>query len=113
MNKRFKPLQIIVASIAVLSILMVGPAVSRAFSETAASAGLNWPPRPIIVPVTGTSDLSDYHQRHREAPAAPSLDLSDYYLRHPESKASTPSVDLDDYYLRHPERGSKQGRLMR
>ena len=114
MNKRFKPLQIIVASAAVIIILLAGPVVSRAISNAPTSAELNWPPRPVIVPVTGASDLSDYYQRHPEArAAAPSIDLSDYYLRHPGSKDSAPSVDLSDYYLRHPESGSKSGRLMR
>jgi hypothetical protein len=82
MNKRFKPLQIFAASVAVLIVLLVGPVVSRAFSAGPTSADLNWPARPVIVPVTGASDLSDYYQRHSEArAAAPSTDLSDYYFR--------------------------------
>ena len=108
MNKRFKPLQIFAASIAVLIVLLVGPVVSRAFSAGPTSADLNWPARPVIVPVIGASDLSDYYQRHSEARvAAPSAELSDYYLRHPGSGDATLPADLTDYYFRHRDSGSK------
>lgn len=114
MNKRFKSLQIVIASAAVLIVVLVGPVVSRAFSNAPTSAELNWPPRPIIVPVTGASDLSDYYQRHRDSEASTaSVDLSDYYQRHPGAGVSPPSADLSDYYLRHAESGSKHGRLVR
>lgn len=56
-----------------------------------------------IVPVNGSTELSDYFQRHLElsAPAGIAADTADYFLRHSEVRPSAPSMDLSDYFLRH------------
>ena len=90
--------------VALLSVLMATVAVSSSFSGATKLDGINEPRRPVIVPVTGAEDFSDYYQRHRELrPAAGmTVDTTDYFLRHPELRTSTKPVDLTDYYFRHP-----------
>ena len=71
----------------VLSLLLVAMAVSRPFSKTPKSADLSLPPRPVMIPMAGANNLSDYHERHleRRATVAPTTDTaSDFYLRHPK-----------------------------
>ena len=90
--------------VALLSVLMVTVAVSRSFSGATKPAGINEPESPVIVPVTGADDFSDYYQRHRElrSAAGTSVDTTDYFFRHPELRILTKPVDLTDYYFRHP-----------
>jgi hypothetical protein len=56
-----------------------------------------------VIPVTGSSEASDYFQRHSEGigPAGVAVDVTDYFLRHPERNAPTDTIDLSDYFLRH------------
>ena len=90
--------------VAVLSILMVTVAVSRSFSGNTKLDGINEPPRPVIVPMTGADNFSDYYQRHPELRSAAEIavDTTDYFFRHAELRTSTKPVDLTDYYFRHP-----------
>ena len=56
-----------------------------------------------VIPVTSSSEASDYFQRHTEliVPAGGAVDVTDYFLRHPERNAPTDTIDLSDYFLRH------------
>ena len=60
LTKRF------VLAVVVLSLLFVTLAISSPFSRPPESSDLNGLPRPVIVPVTGTLEFSDYYQRHPE-----------------------------------------------
>jgi hypothetical protein len=71
---------------AVLLVLFVSLAVSRPLTNDPKSTDLSAAPAPIIVPVTGAEDASDYYQRHSERSnsAAVAVDMSDFFMRHPE-----------------------------
>jgi hypothetical protein len=60
-NRRFRTLFtmvfIVAAFVATVSAVKA-PALSK--------EDLSWPPRPLIVPVSGASEYTDYHQRHPE-----------------------------------------------
>ena len=90
---------------AVLFVLLVSIAISNPFSKPPTPTDLSWPPRPVIIPMTGANELSDYYQRHseRSISAGSAVDVSDYYMRHPELRIPTESIDLSDYYQRHSE----------
>lgn len=104
----------------VLSLLLVGMAVSNPFSnaspatDQAASdfyqrhADWMWTINEAnaVIPVTGGSAYPDYAHRHPElsAPMEVPVDTTDYYFRHPEVPAAAEvSVDTTDYFFRHPE----------
>jgi len=57
----------------------------------------------VVVPVTGSTEASDYFLRHSElsAPAAIIIDMTDYLVRHPELRAPAESNETSDYFLRH------------
>lgn len=78
---------------AVLLVLFVSLAVSRPLSHAPKSTDLSGPPEPIIVPVTGAEELSDYYQRHpeRSAPAEIRVDTSDYFARHSALRRGLPT----------------------
>jgi len=61
-----------------LFVLLVSLAIASPFSNASGSADLSWQPGPVIIPVTGVNDLSDYHQRHSElrGVSAESVDTS-------------------------------------
>jgi len=75
-----------------LIVLFVSLAVSAAFSNNAKSTDLSWPPRPILMPVTGADEFSDYYQRHSEQdiPVEIAVDTSDYFARHPGLRRGLP-----------------------
>jgi hypothetical protein len=51
---------------AVLFVLIVSLAVSKPFSNVSKSVNVDWPARPIIVPLGKADYLSDYYERHPE-----------------------------------------------
>jgi len=124
-TKMFKNRFILI--LAVFSLLLVTIAVSRPFGSAPTAEELNWPARPVIAPVTGSTELSDFAERHANwnaevasvgIPVTGAIDLSDYYLRlesmksadasdyilrHPELRIVNNTADMSDYYIRHPE----------
>jgi hypothetical protein len=76
-------------------------------------AELSRPARPVILPLPGNADLSDYFLRHSEQAAATAPagipvtgadELSDFYQRHTDwavvRAPLTSVIDLSDYYQR-------------
>jgi len=92
--------------IVLLAIIMIALLTFAVVSFVAA-------PKPILIPVTGISETSDYYQRHPELriSAAPAVEMnSDFYQRHPEWSSNvqnivpvTGNAELSDYVQRHPE----------
>lgn len=72
----------------VLSVLLLGVAVTVSFAMYPTAEEVGWPARSILVPVTGADALSDYYQRHseRNSSAVNSDGASDYFTRHPEMR---------------------------
>lgn len=100
--------------------------------STPSRAELSWPSRPVIIPLSGRADLSDYflrhaerttaatipmtgaselsdfHQRHldwivKSAPVTNVNELSDFYQRFKARTMTVLAADKSDYLLRHPE----------
>lgn len=102
----------------VISLLLVSMAVSRPSSNTAKSANLSWPARPIILPASQMSNLSDYYQRHtawtsnyqKASIPVTSVGAALYYFqRHFYLSAITGpgiAVDTTDYFVRQAELSS-------
>jgi hypothetical protein len=128
-TKMFKNRYLLV--LGVLSILFVTMAVSRPLSIARSPADLSWPPRPVVIPVAGTTQFSDYYARHNDTSALSgvaipitgisadsdyfqrrsalnalggaemAVDMTDYFVRHAELHTSSKSAELSDYFLRH------------
>jgi len=58
---------------------------------------------PVIIPVTGANNASDYYQRHPELRLSEEtrIDMTDYFMRHPKLRAPAKANDLTDYFFRH------------
>ena len=99
----------------VLSLLLVTMAVSRPLSNSSAPSvqGANdfyqrhpgWTSNDQnnIIPITGSSELSDYFLRHSGLSLSTGIaaDMTDYFARHPELRATAESINNSDYFLRH------------
>lgn len=78
--------------------------------------GSSWPARPVIIPLLGNADLSDYFLRHSERstevasagiPLTGANDLSDYHQRFKAMKSAVMVIDTSDYFVRHPASSSE------
>jgi hypothetical protein len=81
---------------AVLFVLLVSLAITKPFSNVPESANLSWPPRPVIVPVTGVNNLEAYYQSERTL-VDPNAGLEMYQLS--ERTLIDPQSGLDVYFL--------------
>jgi hypothetical protein len=105
------PLSKIFVVLAVFAMALV--TISFVNRSAPSKAELSLPPRPVIIPLPGNADLSDYFLRHSEQAAATASagipitaakELSDFYQRHTDwavvSAPLTSVTDLSDYHQR-------------
>lgn len=82
---------------AMLVVVLVSLAVFRPSFIASTSAASNQPSNAGLLPITGSNDRSDYHQRitQPDVSTRPAGDLSDYFLRHPGLPGGlTTAVDI-------------------
>jgi len=90
----------LIAALAIIMVVLLTFAIVPALSTA----------KPILVPVTGSSEAtSDYYQRHPELSGSAVDTTADFYLRHAEWVSNVQSVvvpvtgstEASDYFLRH------------